>query len=209
MPIYGRTSTECVEQFRNVLAKLVRQVLHKTRPVRALQVGDKVLVGIFDEEGTALPVRLNTPGDSPPLFLQLWQTVEIVDDVGGRGKRAFRLRTLEYNYHLSSTPQAEPLLRWEYVKRPKNSAQYCRNHLQGAMQLEDGSGVIDFKKMHVPTGYLLLEEVFRFIIDDLAHRPPCGEKWPEVLEESKHQFFEELSSKPSKYDGPQNLIVEE
>lgn len=206
MPIYGRTSKECVEQFRNVLAKLVCQVLHKTRPVRVLQVGDKVLVGIFDEDGAAIPVRLNTTAERPPLFLQLWQTVEIVDDVGGRGKRAFRLRTLEYNYHLSSKPEDEPLLRWEYVKHPKNNAQYCRNHLQGAVRLEDDSNVVDFKKMHVPTGYLPLEEVFRFIIDDLAHRPPCGTKWPEVLEESKKQFLEELSSKPQKY-GAQTLIV--
>lgn len=205
MPIFGRSQAECVEQFRNVLGKLVKQVLHRTRPVRAIASGGKMLVGIFDEDGNALPVELARPHGAPSLFLQIWQTVEITDDVGGRGKRAFRLRTLEYNYHLFADPEAEPLLRWEYVKAPKNGARYCRHHLQGTLCLSDQSGHIDFKKMHVPTAYILIEDVLRFVIDDLGHQPPCGARWHDVLEDSRRRFFEELSSKPQSYSTAMEL----
>ena len=199
MPILGRSKGECVDQFRNVLSKLLVQVLHKTRTVRAIATGDKFLIGILDEQGFAAPVELHRAQGAPSLFLQIWQTVAITDDVGGRGKRAFRLQTLEYNYHLSADPTAEPLLRWEYVKNPKGGARYCRHHLQGTLALSDQSAHIDFKKMHVPTSYMLLEDVLRFVIDDLGHKPPCGEKWHQVLEESRQQFFEELSSRPQSY----------
>lgn len=201
MPIVGRTLKECAEQFRAILSKLSTSVLHTTKVVRTLEHDGRVLIGIFDGKGNISDVQLD--GTSSPLFLRFWQTVAITPtdgDVGrGKGKRAFRLQTLEYNYHLSDEQGGEPLLRWEYVKLPKDNAQYCRNHLQGRLQLSSGGSQLDFKKMHVPTGYLPLEEVFRFVIDDLGHRPPCGSDWPAVLEASKKQFHEELSSKPHRY----------
>jgi hypothetical protein len=56
------------------------------------------------------------------------------------------------------------------------------------------SPLFDFKKMHLRTGYLPIEEVLRFLIVDLGHRPPCGATWDQILEASKREFFEELSS---------------
>jgi hypothetical protein len=204
MPIVGRTLKDCVEQFRGILSKLSTSVLHQTKVVRTLEHDGRVLIGIVDGKGNISDVELDRREGAPPLFLRFWQTVSITPADGevARGKRAFRLRTLEYNYHLSDERGGEPMLRWEYVRVPKDKAQYCRNHLQGRLQLSSGGGHVDFKKMHVPTGYLPLEEVFRFVIDDLGHRPPCGDSWPEVLEASKKQFHEELSSKPHRYVSP-------
>lgn len=203
MPIIGRTLRECVEQFRGILSKLSTSVLHSTKVVRTFEHNDRVLIGIVDGKGKISDVELNRQAGLAPLFLRFWQTVAITPTDGdtgrARGKRAFRLQTLEYNYHLSDEEDGEPILRWEYVKVPRDNAQYCRNHLQGRLELSTGGAHVDFKKMHVPTGYLPLEEVFRFVIDDLGHRPPCGDEWHRVLEASKKQFHEELSSKPHRY----------
>lgn len=201
MPIHGRSEVECVEQFRNVLGKLFNQVVHKTRPVRAMKRGNKFIIGVIDDYGTVQPLKL-ARDSAAPLYARLWQEVEIVSEKSSRGRRAFRLRTSAYNYHLFSTDDvmAEAVLRWEYVKvRQSGSSLYCRNHLQGTFEIP-GSQLFDFKKMHLPTSYVLLEEVLRFFIVELGHRPPCGDNWDAVLEESKKKFHEQLSSKPAKYD---------
>lgn len=164
--------------------------------VRAHQLGPRFLIGYIDDAGEVQPVKLNRREGEPPLFVCLWQDVAVVQE-----KKSFRLQTVAYNYRVSMTdgPFDEAVLRWEYVKvRQKGSSPYCRNHLQGTFEVP-GSRLFDFKKMHLPTSYLTVEEFFRFLIVDLGHRPPCGSKWDSVLEESKKNFHEELSSKPAKY----------
>jgi hypothetical protein len=49
--------------------------------------------------------------------------------------------------------------------------------------------------LHIPTGWALIEEVIRFLIHDLGMEPPCGDRWPEILEESENKFFKEFTDK--------------
>lgn len=148
MPIEGRTVDECVAQFRNVISKLFQRVLHKTKVVRAHQLGHRFLIGYIDDAGEVQPVRLARGQGAAPLFVRLWQEVEVYE------------------------PGSEA------VTKGKRKGSSDRR---------------------LPTGYLPVEEVLRFLIVDLGHRAPCGDDWDKVLEESKKEFFEELSSKPARY----------
>ena len=143
MPIEGRTVDECVAQFRNVISKLFQRVLHKTKVVRAHQLGHRFLIGYIDDAGEVQPVRLARGQGAAPLFVRLWQEVEVYEPGSeavtkgkrkGSSDRRLRLGTLAYNYHVATSegPDAEPELRWEYVKfRQSGASPYCRNHLQG------------------------------------------------------------------------------
>jgi hypothetical protein len=68
--------------------------------------------------------------------------------------------------------------------------------LRGVIPLgENGKESLDIEKFHLPTGWVLMEDVLRFLISELEVNPPCGDSWPEVLEESRALFFTEFSVK--------------
>jgi hypothetical protein len=54
---------------------------------------------------------------------------------------------------------------------------------------------LDLNRAHVPTGWVTIEEIIRFMIVDLGVKPPCRSRWPEVLVASERKFFEEFTSK--------------
>jgi hypothetical protein len=117
------------------------------------------------------------------------------------GRRKFRLRTREYWYRLQVKPdlKEKALIRWEYKSNPEQSKpSYCRNHVQIQMQALLGEGGIDLDKAHLPTGWVTIEEVIRFLIVDLEVEPPCKEEWPEKLAESERAFYEEYV--PKRYE---------
>jgi hypothetical protein len=49
--------------------------------------------------------------------------------------------------------------------------------------------------VHLPSGWVTMEEVIRFLIVELGMKPPCGASWPAVLEESEAAFYEKFTSK--------------
>lgn len=71
----------------------------------------------------------------------------------------------------------------------------ARHHVQLPAYLAAGTGQIDLDKVHLPTGWVTLEEVIRFLIAELGIEAPCGAAWPEVLSESERAFFEEFTGK--------------
>lgn len=52
-------------------------------------------------------------------------------------------------------------------------------------------GAIDLNKAHLPTGWVTIEEVIRFLIVALGVDPPCGQEWPKKLAESQRAFYPE------------------
>jgi hypothetical protein len=101
-----------------------------------------------------------------------------------------QVATVTYQYKLFAPgggADADALLRWEYVKRwPKPEDQWCRHHLQGPLTLPLG-GEVSLKDLHLPTGYVVIEDVIRFFINDLGVRP-LSPDWHKILEESYEQF---------------------
>ena len=64
-----------------------------------------------------------------------------------------------------------------------------------ATRLAIGDGELDLDKAHLPTGWVTIEEVIRFLIFDLGMQPPCGDSWPDLLEKSERKFFEDFTGK--------------
>jgi hypothetical protein len=89
------------------------------------------------------------------LFLALSQQLEAEQEA----EKTWRLRTLEYSYHLLEEPN--PDSRW-IIK-------------------------LDFDKLHLSTGWVTVEEVVRFLITEIGVKPKRSD-WNEILIESEELF---------------------
>jgi hypothetical protein len=113
----------------------------------------------------------------------------------------YQLQTRRYSYHLYlSDPQtSKAVFRWEYEKQLKAPALHCRHHFHLKTTIPLGKngtdGKLNIEEFHLPTGWVLVEDVFRFLISELAVVPPCGDKWSKVLESSRERFFSDFSVK--------------
>lgn len=150
--------------------------------------GDRLMVFSFRErEPVAVPIETSFGR----LYLYLGQLLEAVPEA-----QRFRLRTRRYWYRLQAAPEltAQALLRWEYdTDAPRSGPP--RHHVQMPAYLAAGSGRLDLDKIHLPTGWVTMEEVIRFAIVELGVKPPCGAEWPDVLSESERVFFEDFTGK--------------
>jgi hypothetical protein len=85
-------------------------------------------------------------------------------------------------------------LRWEYDRSTPND-RHPRHHAQMRADVTIGTGALDLDRAHLPTGWVTLEEVIRFLIVELEIDPPCGDKWPEELAESERRFYGDFTGK--------------
>lgn len=89
---------------------------------------------------------------------------------------------------LTGEGMEEPLFRWEYVREwPEEHQRWCRHHLQGNVVIPIGERGVSLNDLHVPTGYVTVEEILRFCIVDLGVRP-LSDEWHETLEKSYGLF---------------------
>ena len=90
-------------------------------------------------------------------------------------------------------------MRWEYVDRKlEPEARYPRHHLRihdVALPIDGSSSGIDLKKTHLPTGWVTIEELLRFLISELGVTSPCGDRWDQELRDGESRFYEEFTSK--------------
>ena len=121
---------------------------------------------------------------------------------------AHQLTTLQYWYKVFDVQLGqldEPLFRWE--RSPVESGkQHCKHHFQvgkvhgderrRAIEVHLGAGMLDLNRVHLPTGYVLIEDVLRFLISELGVKP-ATDKWESVLRESEGRFFREFNSRTS------------
>lgn len=103
-----------------------------------------------------------------------------------------RLVTVKYTYTLTPEGMDEPLWRWEYVRDQAPDDRWCRHHLQGEVPLTIGRASVSLNDLHLPTGYVTVEEILRFCITDLRVRPLSGD-WHRLLEESHRLFKTEFA----------------
>ena len=200
MPITGRTPKECFDQFREHVSGLISNVVPTKAILKWAARSDKnlcVLSFANPQHNNAAEVETS----AGTVFLSVSQHLSVESQ---KDKR-FRLRTDEYRYALfggSPTQLDEPVLRWEYVSRrvPMKQGAWCRHHMQfgrvhdgRALQTQLSGHALDLNRVHLPTGWVLLEQLFRFMIHDLGMRPPCGERWQEELHRSEKLFFEEFT----------------
>ncbi|MBI3973577.1 MAG: hypothetical protein HY332_20070 [Chloroflexi bacterium] len=189
MPIEGRTPHECFAQFREHVAQLVAQTLSTHHQLRAIGVlGAPTLARLsFRQGGESVGIPLDTAYGR--LYFLLYHTVEAVPISRTRCRR----RTLEYGYYLQETSDQRPaaLFRWEYEAVPPMDHPHQHVQIRTTLTSDALQRPIDLAKVHVPTGWVTIEQVIRFLIADLGVKPLCGaDKWEQVLHEGERKFLE-------------------
>jgi hypothetical protein len=110
---------------------------------------------------TTLPSRYG------PIELRILQTLDAIE--GQRDR--FRLRVIDYQYTITPLGDDDPLFRWEFVRFPSSGSFWCRNHLQGPINIGVGGRTVNLNDWHLPTGWVPIEEIIRFCIVDLGVTP--------------------------------------
>ena len=119
------------------------------------------------------------------LFLAVSQQLEVEP----QSDKTWRLRTLEYNYHLleGSHPDSKWIIRWEYVSRRRRHDVHPRHHVHVATVIDTPAGKMDLDKLHLSTGWVTIEEVIRFLIADIGVKPKTAD-WDAELIKSEELF---------------------
>jgi hypothetical protein len=185
VPITGRTLEIASATFRDhvngVLARTVTATpLIMVQAVRPRGAPSGIQLA-FRQYGAPIEAPLNTRFGRAGLYLGQTCQSTVGDD------RLHRLRTVSYRYTLTPEGAREPLFRWEYEKTPTNAGLYCRHHIQGDVPLQFGRDLVPLNDLHLPTGFVTIEEVLRFCIVDLGVRP-LSDDWHTILTESYGLF---------------------
>ncbi len=196
MPIEGRHLRDVSQAFRTHLNVLFSHTITRT-PLIAFFVRGTNLVQLSFRQG-GVPIGVTLSSTFGPVDLYLGQ---VCDAVEGQQDRV-RLRTIKYQYTLTPIGASEPLLRWEYDKVPPASSYRCRHHLQGPLPIElGGAQPPTLNDLHLPTGWVTIEEVIRFCIVDLGVMPldsAVGDDdvpaWHVRLQESYERFTTEFAT---------------
>lgn len=198
MPIRGRDPKECFNKFTGHLRGLVANTI-TSRPLIAVSPATNLatLTLSFAARDGHVSVPIETSYGR--LYLHIAHMVGVEVDEAEPNSTRFRLTTLHYWYRLLQGPSSDEqaLLRWEYDKKLRGGSNTCRHHIQQAAKLPIRSieKEIDLNKIHLPSGWVTIEEIIRFIICELHFKPPCGDEWPKILEDSERKFYEEFTSK--------------
>jgi hypothetical protein len=197
VPIFGRKPWAAFKGFENYVQRLVGQLLPTQQPVN--------LIGAIGDEDTAYLGFAPSPGSTRPTValdtmhgrVQFYFRQELhAEYEKGNG---FRLTTKRYWYHLYKGDAIDAFMRWEYVDRKlEPEARYPRHHLHVhdvVLPIDGSSAGLDLKKAHLPTGWVTIEEILRFLISELGVTSPCGARWDEELRDGERRFYEEFTSK--------------
>lgn len=190
MPIIERRPERAFQEFEKHICELVRDTLPLPSGIR-LALTTKGHFGVleFVRGGIGTSVELAT--SVGPLWFSINQ--ELVAEK--EQKRRFRLRTRRYAYRLATSgdPRAEAILRWEYDSSIEDDVQ-CRHHHHSNAAIPFGSQTLNLQRLHLPTGWVLIEEVLRFLFHDLGVQPRVAD-WPGRLRSSEDRFHTEFTSK--------------
>ena len=164
-----------IKTFKDHLNHLLARTITQT-PLRSLEVGSRATIE-FREDGSARAIEVGDSG----LFLFINQSVKVTREA----RRRYHLTTLTYSYRIADGPGREDwLFRWEYVSH--HTEQGKSLHPRHHCHVPFDHRCLTTKK-HIPTGWVLLEEVIRFLIHELDV-DPLSEDWDDILQESEEQF---------------------
>ncbi len=180
MPLTARTPREAFHTFQDHLNGIFNKVLTQYRLRFALSgtKQEQASLVFFSPQGIPVAVPLRPS----PWFLYLGLELKAVPEEKGYG-----LQMLKYAYRIQRTPslQDEAEVRFEYVSRELDpSARWCRHHVQFHRDYQNVRDSFSPNKLHIPTGWVTIENVIRFLITDLGV-PPLIEQREEELEKSE------------------------
>lgn len=189
MPITGRTARVCFDTFAEHIRGLVAATVTERDAILPLPTSDRMTLSFRRDRPVAAPIDTRYGR----LYFYLGQALDAIPDP----EHGFRLRTRQYWYRIQHAPEfnAKAALRWEY-DRATAADHHARHHTQIATSVALGEGALDLNKAHVPTGWVTIEEVIRFLIVDLEMPPPCGgDQWANLLAASEAKFYSEFTGK--------------
>jgi hypothetical protein len=184
LAITGAKPYACFNTFKQHLTSLFAKTISPTAHPVLIGAAQQELVFLEVKYGVDDSIRLDTR--LGPMRLYVRQELLALKEK----RRPYRLKTIRYWYHLYPTDsdEGEPLIRWEYESpRVLPDARHCLNHVHLDHQLACGTGTLDLVRCHLPTGWVTIESVLRFVIHELEVAP-ASTTWHEELTESEKQF---------------------
>jgi len=185
VPLPARTPREAFRALQSHINGILNKVLSRYRLEVFVRTAaqDQASFAFFDRRRVAVAVPLSPS----PWYLYLGLEVKAVPEEKRHG-----LQTLKYAYRIQRTSslEDEAEVRFEYVSQEvEPTARYPRHHVQFHRDSQSVSPDFSLSKLHIPTGWVTIENVIRFLITDLGV-PPLIETWEEVLRESEERFRE-------------------
>lgn len=200
MPILGKSARACFDAFVGHLNPLVHATLPTKAPLYAEMVEGKPHFAVLGFQGVYTVPLASIHGT---LHLHLGQLLECTEDKKRSTNQRFQLRTRKYWYRIQRDPGgiADAIVRWEYLsptldEYANHGNRWCWRHVQMSREMPMPIGKLDLNKVHTPCGFVLIEDIIRFLISDLGVKPPCGKvQWHKKLVESEKQFFSEFNAR--------------
>lgn len=181
MPIEGKSLEAVSRQFCNQLNHLLSKTISQQRLV-TIRLKERLNIA-FRRDGYAKPVKLRTRFGEMEFFVGLLCSADKIRE------RHFKLYISEYRYTLGFANSSEPIWRWEYHRQwTGQDDRWCRHHVQGDIPISQIN--LSLNDLHLPSGYVTIEDIIRFCIVDLRAKP-LSPNWHDILEESYQNFKHE------------------
>jgi hypothetical protein len=204
MAITGRSFEDAARKFTDHLNGVLCKTLTQTR-LQAVPVKGTPCVNIgFRQAGHPEEACFNS--DYGWLSLSLTQNCDSIIDKDGKHE----LRTVAYWYYLYGG-NGTSLMRWEFKRLyptragwEKNQGKpekdwvepkyYARHHVQGDLPLELNGQTVSLNNLHAPTGYVPIEDIVRFCIEDLGAKfKDRQDNWHGTLLDSYRLFCQDFT----------------
>ncbi|MDR3410860.1 MAG: hypothetical protein P4L87_07960 [Formivibrio sp.] len=180
----GRNPVEAFEKFTTHLGKLINQTISDA-PLSYIVVDDKHNRAYLSFRRHDSPIA--APLLSQGLYLFLGQVVTVVPE-----DKNWRLKTLQYRYWIQADTDQNTqkwFFRFEYSSPNIKPTQSPRHHLHIPCALSCGKESIQLDRTHIPTGWVTVEELIRFLIVELKVKCKT-KKWEQLLFDSEDKFRE-------------------
>jgi hypothetical protein len=196
MPVFNKKPSELFNDFVDYINRILNKTITRYRLCWSKYYSN-IKARMFFPSLQKIQIK-----NSPFLFT-ITQTLFANIDHGVKDFAGqYRLETHEYQYYIWKNDESGPIIRFDYEKRLKEEATHCRHHCHMLIQ----KWGLDFDQIHVPTGWVLIEDFIRFIIVDLKCPTLSSEsECFAELNKSEETFFKNRSSKEI---NPQNLITQ-
>ncbi|PYU23483.1 MAG: hypothetical protein DMG32_16090 [Acidobacteria bacterium] len=187
--LYGDAPQQIFREFCEHLNRLLHTTITDAN-LRLLAAEHRHRGFLEFRQGEHGEIRCARVGGSYYLFLA--QTLEAEEKMV-EGSKKYRLRTLRYAYRVTEGPTLDSrwLFRWEYESPKIKPHLYPRHHIHvntGVNCFSDRF-TLNCSELHVPSGWIAIEEVIRFLIHELRLEPKRPD-WDQLLLDSEERFTE-------------------
>jgi hypothetical protein len=190
--IEARTAKECFDAYRDDVAHLVSNTISHRYPIRAVALDGEL-------NRRRLSFWHHTQAVAIPLATRFGRLYFYFNETLGVREYRSSLRPiiLAYAYRLQIGPEvtSRALVRWEYAAGVNRLR---RHHLHADGRLDDPTLrlPLDLDKLHLATGPVAIDDIVRFLVADLGHRPPCGIRRCEDLLQERQQTADRAGHSP-------------